>query len=95
VAAPCRLAGPHRQHRLAAVERLDLRFLVDAQHHRVRWRRDIEPDYVTHLGNKVRVGRELEGLQPMRLQAEGVTSSLVYGCVPNSRIGPYGLMMRR
>jgi hypothetical protein len=29
VAAPRRLAGAHRQHRLAAVERLDLGFLVD------------------------------------------------------------------
>ena len=32
VALPCRLSWAHRQHRLAAVERLDLRFLVNAQH---------------------------------------------------------------
>jgi hypothetical protein len=34
VAAPRRLAGTHRQHRLAAVERLDLGLLVHAQ---IRW----------------------------------------------------------
>jgi hypothetical protein len=31
VAATRRLAGAHRQHPLAAVQRLDLRFLVDAR----------------------------------------------------------------
>jgi hypothetical protein len=33
VAAPLRLAGPHWKHRLAAVQRLDLGFFVNAKHH--------------------------------------------------------------
>ena len=39
VAAPRRLAGAHRQHQLAAVERLDLRLLVDAQNNGLGRRR--------------------------------------------------------
>ena len=35
VAAPCRLTWPHGQHRLAAVERLDLGLFVHAQNQRM------------------------------------------------------------
>src|SRR6201987_4045360 len=36
--SPLGLAGPHWQQRLCPVERLDLGFLVDAQHHGAIWR---------------------------------------------------------
>jgi len=76
VAAPRRLAGAHRQHRLAAVERLDLGFFVHAQHDGMLGRRDVETHDVAHLGHEVRVGRELERLHPVRLQAEGAPDAL-------------------
>ena len=77
VVAPARrLAGAHRQHRLAAVERLDLGFLVDAQHDGALRRRHVEADHVAHLGDEIGIGGELEGLQPVRLQAEGAPDAL-------------------
>src|ERR1700739_1067389 len=45
VAAPRRPAGAHQEHRLVAVERLDLRLFVDAQDHRLGRRREIEADH--------------------------------------------------
>src|SRR3954447_16174385 len=60
MAPSCRLAGTHRQHRLTAVQRLDLGFLVHTQNDGVLWRRDVKADNVAHLGNEVRIGRELE-----------------------------------
>ena len=49
VRPPLGLAGPQRQERLGAVERLDLGLLVHAQHDRaIRWLK-IEPDDVAHL----------------------------------------------
>jgi hypothetical protein len=70
VASPRRLAGAQRQHRLAAVERLDQGFFAHSQHDGMLGRRDIETHHVAHLGHEVRVGRELERLHPVRLQAE-------------------------
>jgi len=65
MAAPLGLPRPHRQQRLAAVERLDLRFLIDAQHQRMVGRIEVEADDVAHpgsspgqaLGDKQRVSR--------------------------------------
>ena len=46
VAAPLRLAGAYGEHGLTAVQRLDLRFLVHAQHQgRDRWRH-VEIDHI-------------------------------------------------
>ena len=64
VAAPLRLAGPHRKHRLAAIQRLDLRLLIDAQHQGVLGWGHIQPDDVAHLGDKIRIGGQLERLLP-------------------------------
>src|SRR3954465_11065360 len=55
MAPSCRLAGTHRQHRLTAVQRLDLGFLVHTQNNGVLWRRDVKADNVAHLGNEVRI----------------------------------------
>ena len=69
--AALRLAGSHGQERLGAVQRLDLALLVDAQHHGAIGRIEIESDDVAHLLHEQRVGRELEALDPVRLQPEG------------------------
>ena len=79
MAAPLDLPWPHRQQRLGAVERLDLRLFIDAEHQGAVGRIDVEPDNVAHprsgrgqaLVDKQRVGRQLEGLGAVRLQAEG------------------------
>ena len=56
VAAPFRLAGPHWKHRLAAIQRLDLRLLIHTQHQGVLGRGHIQPDDIAHLGDKIRIG---------------------------------------
>ena len=64
-------AGPtllHRQSRLGAVERLDLALLIDRQHQRLVRRVEVEADDVLHLVDEVRIPRQLEGLDQVRLQ---------------------------
>jgi hypothetical protein len=62
-------AGPHRQDRRGPVQGLDLRFLIDRQHHRLVGRVQVEPDDVADLGLQLGVGGELERLPPPGLQA--------------------------
>ena len=57
-----------RQARLGAVERLDLRFLVDREHETVRRRVEVEPVHIAQFGGKRRVLRQLEAPHPVRLQ---------------------------
>ena len=64
------VAEAHRQRRLGAVERLNLRLFVHAQDHRVVGRVEVQPDDVAHLLDEKRVGRQLEGLRQMRFDAE-------------------------
>ena len=61
-------ARPHRQQRLGAIKRLNLRLFIHAQHQRPLGRVQIEPNNVGQLAVEVGVGAELEGLDPMRLQ---------------------------
>ena len=68
--APLDLTRSHRQQRLGAVERLDLRLLVDAQHQSPLWRRQVEADDVAHLLDEQRIVRQLERLAAVRLQSE-------------------------
>ena len=58
----------HRQTRLGAVESLDLAFLVDAEHHGVGWRIDIEADDLLELLGEFGIVGELKRAHPMRLQ---------------------------
>ena len=58
--------GLDRQPGLDAVERLDLAFFIDRQHHRMGRRIDIEPNNISELVAKA--GVALEGAQPMRLR---------------------------
>src|SRR6516162_9520541 len=71
MAAPLDLTRPHRQQRLGAVERLDLGLFIHAEHQGTVGRVEVEPDNVADLVDKQRIGGELEGLDAMRLQAEG------------------------
>jgi len=54
------LAGPHRQERLGAVQRLNLGLLIDAQHHRFFRRVQVETHHVANLGDQLGVLAELE-----------------------------------
>jgi len=85
VTHPGRLTGAHREHGLAAVQRLDLAFLVHAQHNRPVGRGHVKANDVTHFGDEIRIGGELEGLDPMRLQAEGAPDPL-HGLKPTGRL---------
>jgi hypothetical protein len=55
-----RHAGQQRQHRRRAVERLDLRLLVDAEHDRRLGRVEVEADDVSDLVDELRIRGELE-----------------------------------
>ena len=76
VGAPLDLARAHRQQRLRAVQRLDLRLLVHAQHQRALGRAHVEADDVAHLLDEQRVVRQLEGLAAVRLQPEGAPDAV-------------------
>ncbi len=60
--------GSQGQHRLRAVQGLDLALLVHAQHHGHVRRVHVQAHDVTHLVHEQRVGGELEGLLPVGLQ---------------------------
>ena len=88
------------QTRLGAVERLDLRFFVDAEHHRVRRRVDIQPNDVTQLGDEFRVARQLELPYPMRLEPVDAPDALHRGEADPGGFGhggarPMGCLARR
>jgi hypothetical protein len=59
----------------AAVERLNPRFFIPAQHHGVPRRRDVKAHDIARLGHEVRIGRKLECLHSMRPKAEGAPDS--------------------
>ncbi len=70
------LSGTHRQERLAAIERLDLAFLINAKHDRVLGGCDVKSDHIAHFLDEQRIGRKLECLRAMRLQTEGAPDAL-------------------
>jgi hypothetical protein len=74
--SPLGLPWAHRQQGLRPVERLDLRFLVDAQHHGAIRRIEVEPDDVPHFFDKQRIVRQLEGFAAMRLQPVGLPDAV-------------------
>ena len=71
VGTPLGDAGQHRQHRLLAVEGLNLALFVHTEHHRSIRGRQIEPDDVADLLDEQRVAGELKRLRAVGLQAEG------------------------
>ena len=62
------ITQPQGEDRLRTIQRLDLGFLIHAQHQRLVRRIEIEPDNVPHLLHKEGIGGELEGALPMGLQ---------------------------
>ena len=73
--ASLRYSRRQRQQRLGPIQGLNLALLVHAQHHRFGGRIQIQPNDVAHLVDEQRIGGELEGLNPMRLQPEGAPSA--------------------
>ena len=61
--------GTQRQHRIRTVQRLDGGLLIDAEHHRIGGRRDVEANNVRRLRLEVRIGTARVPLQAMRLEA--------------------------
>src|SRR5947209_6472197 len=92
--------GLDRQPGLGAVERLDLAFLVEREHHGMRRGIDIEAEDVAELGRKTGVARALEGPQAMRLQVVPPPDALHRAQREPHRLGhrtagPMGRLMRR
>jgi len=65
---PLGLPRPHRQQRLGTIQRLDLRFLIDAEDQRTIRRVEVKADDVADLLDEQRIGGQLEALAPVRLQ---------------------------
>jgi hypothetical protein len=65
------LSRAHRQQRTCAIQGLNLRLFIDAQDKRCIRRMEIQADNIAHLLDEQRIGRQLERLGPMRLQAKG------------------------
>jgi hypothetical protein len=64
------VAEPHGQHGLRAFQSLTLALLVHTQNQRIFWRIEVQPDHIPYLLHEQRIGRQLEGFLPMRLQTE-------------------------
>ncbi len=73
------VAQSHGQQRLSAVQGLDLRLLVDAEHHRLVRRVQVQADDVPDLLDQEGVGGEFERLLPVRLHREGLQPSVERG----------------
>jgi len=63
-----RLPDVHREDRLRPLKRLDLRLLVEREHHGIRRRSHIQPDDVAHLFDELRVRRHLERVGEVRFE---------------------------
>ncbi len=70
------LLGPQRQERLGAIESLDARLLIYAQHQGLFRGIQVKPHHIQQLGFKVRIGTEGEGAQAMGLEAGSAQHAL-------------------
>jgi hypothetical protein len=61
--------GAQRQHRIRAIQRVDGGLLIDAEHHRIRGRRDVQANNVRRFRLEFRIGTALVSFQAMRLEA--------------------------
>ena len=64
------LSGTHGQDRLAPIEGLDLRFLIDAQNQRFVGRVEVQTHNVAHLVDEQWVTRDLESLATVGLECK-------------------------
>ena len=90
----------HRQSRLSSVERLDLALFIDRQHHRMGWRRDVQPDDIGQFAKKVRIVGKLEVFPPVRRQTMALSDCLYRRGGNTGRLGhraqrPMGRLVRR
>jgi hypothetical protein len=65
-----------RQHRLGAIQGLDLGLLVDREHHGAAGRLEIQPDDIGEFLGERRVLTEFEGARVVRLDPRAKASSL-------------------
>ena len=89
VGYPFDVAQPHRQHRLGAVERLDLGFLVDTEHDGVVGRVEIEADDIAHLLDEEGVVGELEVALAVGLDGEQ-TEPALHGALGDAALLGHG-----
>src|SRR5215469_16186794 len=85
--APLSLARTHRQHRLAAVESLDLGLFINAEHHRPFGRVEIEPYDVAQLLDEQGVFGKLEAFDPVRLQPKCAPNAADHGLAQSAALG--------
>ena len=83
------VAQTHRQQRLGAIESLDLRFLVNAEHNCLVGRVEVEPDDVSYLLDKEGIVGELERFLAVWLQRESLQPAVrcTFGDAGSSRQG--------
>src|SRR5690349_1083154 len=81
------LAGSHRQHRLTAIEGLNLGLFVHAQHQCLIGRIEIQAHDVAHLLDEERVPGELESLDPVRLQPKGAPDAADRALTQSAALG--------
>ena len=64
--ATLNLAGPHRQHWLGTIQRLNLRFLINGKHCRIfRWIH-VQANNIDYFLSKIRIIADFEIFEPMR-----------------------------
>ena len=81
------LARPHRKHRLRAVQGLNLRLFVDAQHQGFGRRVEIQPRNVANLLNEQRILRKFEGFASVGSQCKGLPDTPYGGVAQAARLG--------
>jgi hypothetical protein len=83
------LGGLHRQQRLSAVQRLDLRLLIHAQNNRLLRRMQVETHHIGERGRQLRVGAELEAAAALGLNlVVAPDRGTVLGLTPSSAATP-------
>jgi hypothetical protein len=81
----------HRQHRLGAVESLNLRLFIDREHDGVIWRVEIQTHHIAHLLDEEWIVGQLEVLGPVGLDGKGLKDPMHggFGQVVRVRSLPY------
>ncbi len=82
---PLHVAQPHGQQRLGAIQGLDLSLLIDAEHHRLIGRVQVQADDVADLFDEERILRQLEVPLPVGLHREGLQPAVNRGLGDPSR----------
>ena len=70
------IAEPHGQDRLGAIQRLNLRLLIDGQDYGVVGWVEVKADNIAYLFDEEWIGGELEALAAVRLQGEELKDAM-------------------